>query len=148
MLDNLNHEQKSIRYSRWTFALVASLALVALCQAAAKEQQQQQQPVAVAGQTQPASSFASRLLPKARSSRSLSDMFEKVKSRIFGSKKSSSSSASSSSSSSSAVQPASSSLVPAASTLSAAANGAAQRQPWDVSIMLTSLFSTRHQLDN
>lgn len=64
------------------------------------------------------SSLASKLIPqtKARTARSLGDMFEKVRSKIFGSRKQASAS------SNNQVQPAASVNVP-------------QRQPWgDVSV--------------
>lgn len=93
-------------------ALLISLALASLGQA--KEAQPQQVSLA--------SKLTAQSQPKARSARSLSDMFEKVKSKIFGSRK---------------QQPvaqasvANSQVAPASSAISSAA----QRQPWiDVSV--------------
>lgn len=110
-----------------TFAIVAlavaSSLLLTSCQA------KEQQPAAQPQQQQP--SLASRLLStqqtRTRTARSLSDYFEKVKSKIFGNKKQSASA----SSTQQQVQP-------------AASVNSAQRQPWDVSIELChSLLTTR-----
>lgn len=98
-------------------AVLASLALTS-CQA----KEAASGSAAAPANSAQSSSLASKLLPqtKTRTARSLSDMFEKVKSKIFGNKKQSTASTNSA---------ASQQVQPAASVVSA------QRQPWaDVSV--------------
>lgn len=70
----------------------------------------------VASQQQPTISLASRLVPqsRSRSARSLSDMFEKVKSKLFGGKK----------------QQQANNNNPAMAQSVTSAVSSAQRQPW------------------
>lgn len=79
---------------------------------------------------QDATSITSKSLPaqpKARHSRSLGDMFEKMRSKIFGSRKQAAAVASSTGSASSSSSAVANQVQPASSV------NIGQRQPWDVS---------------
>lgn len=121
---------RNVQKPTFTLFIAALLVGLALSSCLADQQQQQQKQAILApgpAQVPRHSLLATKLLPqqtKARSARSLSDMFERVKSRIFGSKKQAASQ------SSAAASSTSSQIQPAAS----AVNSAVQRQPWDVSV--------------
>lgn len=129
ILYNRHDTMKQITQKSITIFSLALIASATLCCCLAKQdvaQAQPQQPMSL--QQQARHSLASKLMPKARTARSLSDMFDKVKSKIFGNKKGQTSS--------SASQSSSSMLASASQQSGAQALNSAQRQPWaDVSAL-------------